>query len=668
MRTLFRTMQPAKDRRSGFSLKTLWVIAHDFASTCGALTLAMVLRGEPPIQPAETEVQVIAVLSFALFAVLIYKFNSLYASRWRFASLSDLFGIFKAVTMLTGVMLMADYLVSPRVADAGKLIGGRTLVIYWCLQIIMLGGPRVLYRAFRNWRRSTAHQFDALAAVVVGRASDAEAVIRMAETGVAGPFRMYGIITPVPQEVNQSVRGVPVWGTVDHVDSLMQQASERGLMVQRAIIAPQALKDMHSLEGTIGHLRRLGIHVIRLDVAHSSQMDRPAQLHAVIDDDLLLRPLVEVDEEPLRDFVSGKRVIVTGGGGSIGSALALRSAEFGADRVLVLDYSETALHAILQRAELSDRDVASRVEGRLCDIRDRARIAKIMRDFKPDVVFHAAALKHLPHLEREVIDAVRTNVIGTINAADAAIAAGAEVFVMVSTDKATKPVSILGATKRMAEIYTQSLSSAPALVDDKKLRKTRLVSVRFGNVIGTAGSVVPRFRSQIEAGGPVTVTDAAMVRYFMTRREATDLLWTAARLTATQPRNGQSAVLVLNMGQPVRIDELAERMIRLAGLEPNQDIEIVYSGRRPGERLTEYLFEDTEPQFDIGVRGIVAARPSAPPLARVQAVAAELAAAADRDDPDAARELLGQLIPEFIPPKNVVKLDSASKVPPSGGA
>ncbi len=146
MRTLFRTMQPAKDRRRGPSLKTLWVIAHDFASTCGALALAMVLRGEPPIQPPETEVQVIAVLSFGLFAVLIYKFNSLYASRWRFASLSDLFGIFKAVTMLTGVMLMADYLVSPRVADGGKLIGGRTLVIYWCLQIIMLGGPRVLYR------------------------------------------------------------------------------------------------------------------------------------------------------------------------------------------------------------------------------------------------------------------------------------------------------------------------------------------------------------------------------------------------------------------------------------------------------------------------------------------------------------------------------------------
>ncbi len=199
-------------------------------------------------------------------------------------------------------------------------------------------------------------------------------------------------------------------------------------------------------------------------------------------------------------------------------------------------------------------------------------------------------------------EAVRTNVFGTVNAADAAIRSGAESFVLISTDKATRPTSILGATKRIAELYVQALSSAPRAVT-RDQNKTRLVAVRFGNVVGTAGSVIPRFRAQIESGGPLTVTDPAMVRYFHDQTRGDRPLWTAARIEPPQDGGGQTAVLVLNMGQPVRIDELARRMIILAGLEPERDIQIVYSGMRPGERLTEFLFEDSEPKFDIGIRG-----------------------------------------------------------------
>lgn len=639
--------------------KTYSVALHDFGVTFLALLLAVSLRGEPFIPDFGRRFEILAGLAFSAFALLIYHFCSLYASRWRFASLFDLFGIFKAVSILTATLLIADYLISPRYIDTGKFFGGRTLAIYWCVQVILLGGPRVAYRAFRNWRRANVHGADLLAAIAIGRASDAEGVIKLAEAGLAGPIRVFGIVTTVPQEVNQAVRGVPVWGLIDSVETIVRDAAERGITIQRALIAPEALKQVRQIEDVVGTFRRLGIPAIRLDIAHSTDMARPAKLHAVIDDDLLIRPLVEVDEGPLKDYVQGKRVLVTGGGGSIGSELALRSAEIGAARVLVIDHSEAALHAVLERAELTLEGKAAAVEGRLCDIRDRARIAELIKGFAPDVVFHAAALKHVPHLEREVAEAVRTNVLGTVNTADAAIAANVGVFVLISTDKATKPVSMLGATKRIAELYTQSIDAAPALVGGHVPRATRLVAVRFGNVIGTAGSVVPRFRAQIEAGGPVTVTDPAMVRYFMTKREATDLLWTAARVTAAQEQGGQSAVLVLNMGQPVRIDDLARRMIRLAGLEPDRGMRIVYTGKRPGERMAEFLFEDREPQFDIGVRGIVAAESQSIPLPRLHGIVAELARAAELGDDETVRDLVADLVPEVRKPKNVISIDQA---------
>jgi len=643
---------------AGARMKKAWVVLHDFGVTFAALMLALLLRGEPPVRSIRGLDPMLVGLGFAAFSLLIYGACSLYASRWRFASLFDLFGIFKAVCILTAILLLADYLISPRLADGAKVLGGRTLAIYWCVQIILLGGPRIAYRAYRSWRRQTAQNRDPLAALVIGRASDADSVIRAVEAGVAGPIRVFGILSPIIQEAGQSVRGIPVWGSTEQIESIVRDAAERGITIQRAIIAPEALHATPLMEAVIGAFRRVGIPTIRLDVAQSVGFAQPARLHAVIDDDLLIRPLVDVDEAPLKAFVRGKRVVVTGGGGSIGSELALRSAQFGAESVLVLDSSEAALHAVLDRAALERESGDGPVEGRLCDIRDRTRLMTLLSEFAPDVVFHAAALKHVPHLEREVSDAVRTNVLGTVNTADAAIAAGASAFVLISTDKATEPVSILGATKRLAEMYVQALDAAPHVVDGtaRTRNRTRLVAVRFGNVLGTAGSVVPRFRAQIEAGGPVTVTDPAMVRFFMTKREATDLLWTAARITAETTSTGHSAILVLNMGQPVRIDDLARRMIRLAGFEPGKGIDIVYSGRRPGERLSEILFEEREPQFDIGIRGIVAAEAQAPALARLQPVFARLQAAALEGDDARSREIIAELVPDLRRAGKVIPL------------
>lgn len=635
-------------------MKTLWVALHDLGVTFLALLAALALRGEPyePSLPQDTRLAVAG--SLAVGALAVYWSFSLYAARWRFASLFDLFGIFKAVTFLAGLLLVADYLISPRLFDGNKFLGGRTIIIYWCVQVILLGGPRVAYRAYRNWHR-TQHRHSALGTLVIGQVSDADGLVRLWEAGLAGPLHICGIVSPAPQEVGQTLRGISVWGTIENVERLIQEAGERGIAIQRAVFAPEVLRRPALVEPLMGRLRRLGIGVVRLDIAHSSDLSQPARLHKVIDEDLLLRPLVEVAQEPLKAYVAERRVVVTGGAGSIGAELALRSAELGASQVLILDHSEAALHAVLERAELGGEDVHHVVEGRICDVRDRNRLTEIITAFAPDVVFHAAALKHVPHLEREVGEAVRTNILGTVNAADAAIQAGAEAFVLISTDKATRPTSILGATKRIAELYVQSLSSAPHTVTGEE-RRTRLVAVRFGNVVGTAGSVIPRFRAQIEAGGPLTVTDPAMVRYFMTKREATDLLWTAARIEPPQREAGQSAVLVLNMGQPVRIDELARRMIILAGLEPDRDIKIVYSGIRPGERLSEYLFEESEPQFDIGVRGIVAAHLSSPSLPKMREGLEALAMWAALGDSEQLRREISALVPEFQPAATVVHL------------
>ena len=339
----------------------------------------------------------------------------------------------------------------------------------------------------------------------------------------------------------------------------------------------------------------------------------------------------------------GKAVIVTGGGGSIGSEVCDRVATFGAARLLIIENSEPALYAVTDALMARKTEVV--VEGRIADIRDRERVLRLMHEFKPDIVFHAAALKHVPILERDWSEGVKTNIFGSVNVADAALAAGAEAMVMISTDKAIEPVSMLGLTKRFAEMYCQALDHDLAIEAAGQARM-RLISVRFGNVLASNGSVVPKFKAQIEAGGPVTVTHPDMVRYFMTIREACDLVITAATHALT-PLRPDVSVYVLNMGQPVKIVELAERMIRLSGLQPGHDIEIAFTGMRQGERLNEILFTHQEPCIEIGIAGVMAAKPIEPPMPALRMWIEELKQAIEQDDRAAIEEVLKDAIPEF---------------------
>ncbi|MDB5638366.1 MAG: capsular biosynthesis protein, partial [Bradyrhizobium sp.] len=320
-----------------------------------------------------------------------------------------------------------------------------------------------------------------------------------------------------------------------------------------------------------------------------------------------------------------------------------RVATFGAARLLVIENSEPALYAAIEA--LVAQNTEASIEGRIADIRDRDRIFRLMGDFKPDIVFHAAALKHVPILERDWSEGVKTNIFGSINVADAAVASGAKAMVMISTDKAIEPVSMLGLTKRFAEMYCQAIDHDLAYRAGGKPRM-RLISVRFGNVLASNGSVVPKFKAQIEAGGPVTVTHPDMVRYFMTIREACDLVLTAAT-HALAPAPSDVSVYVLNMGQPVKIVDLAERMIRLSGLQPGHDIDIVFTGMRPGERLNEILFATEEPTVEIGLAGIMAAKPNEPPMASLRKWIAALQDAMSKDDHLTVKAVLKDAVPEF---------------------
>ncbi len=632
---------PHMSRPQILTPRQILIMLHDVVATAAAIVLTFVMRFEEPQLSAKLPALPYLPL-FVAYAAAVYFIFGMHRNKWRFTSLPDLYNIFRVSTVLAGTLLAVDYvLVAPNVY--GQFFFGKiTILLYWFLQIFFLGGSRVAYRYFHYTRMiQRARIADATPTLVLGRAADVEVLLRAVESGAVKNIWTVGVLSPSRADRGQSIRGVPVLGDVDDVETVVSDLAGRGTRVARLVMTPSALSPEARPESILVRARKLGLTVNQLP-----SLDSPGpamQLAPVAVEDLLLRPSVTIDYGRLESFVSGKSVVVTGGGGSIGSEICDRLVTFGAARLLVIENSEPALHAVLEA--LSAKQSKADIAGRIADVRDRSRVMNLIRQFKPDFVFHAAALKHVPLLERDWDEAIKTNVFGSMNVADAAAAAGAAAMVMISTDKAIEPVSMLGATKRLAEMYCQALDSEFAGRADSG-NAMRLISVRFGNVLASNGSVVPKFKAQIEAGGPVTVTHPDMVRYFMTIREACDLVVTAAS-HALSSKHRDASVYVLNMGQPVKIVDLAERIIRLSGLEPGRDIEITYTGMRPGERLHEILFAREEESSEIGIPGIVAARPVEPSLPAIRAWLARLEQGLAHGERSAIYSVLRDAVPEF---------------------
>jgi FlaA1/EpsC-like NDP-sugar epimerase len=627
-------------RLSNLTSRNALIAAHDALATAAALLGSFYLRFEGNF--ADRLPLLLNILPyFIVFSLLVCYFFRLTTTKWRFISLPDAMNILRTATVLALTLLVLDYIfVAPNVQGA-FFFGKVTIILFWFLEVSFLAASRFAYRYFRYTRvRRHARAEDAAPTLLVGRAADAEILLRGIESGAVKRIWPVGLLSPSPADHGQLIRNIPVLGGIDDLEDVIADFSKRNKQIARVVMTPSAFDPEARPESVLMRSRRLGLIVSRLPTLESGDLPR---LTSVAVEDLLLRPSEKIDYARLEALVKNRAVIVTGGGGSIGSEICARVVTFGAARLLVIENSEPALYAIIEA--LTASGASASIEGRVADIRDRDRILRLMNEFRPDIVFHAAALKHVPILERDWSEGVKTNIFGTVNVADAALASGAGAMVMISTDKAIEPVSMLGLTKRFAEMYCQALDHDLAAMPDGK-PSMRLISVRFGNVLASNGSVVPKFKAQIEAGGPVTVTHPDMVRYFMTIREACDLVITAAA-HALSPQRPDVSVYVLNMGQPVKIVELAERMIRLSGLQPGHDIDIVFTGMRPGERLNEILFAHEEPPLQIGVAGIMAAKPNEPPMQSMRKWIAALQQAIVRDDRSTIKAVLRDAVPEF---------------------
>jgi O-antigen biosynthesis protein WbqV len=630
-------------RFSSFTPRMWLILVHDLLATAAAVVASFFIRFEEGGLVERWRFLAILLPAFVVYSGFIYGVSGLYKAKWRFTSLPDLFNIVRAATILAATLLALDYVVVAPNVYGTFFFGKITIVLYWLLQIAFLSGPRIAYRYFRYTRTlQHAKAGGSTPILVVGRTADADVLLRAIESGAVTKIRPVGILSPSMADRGQAIRGISVFGGPDDIEGVVAELSKRGLNVTRLVLTPSALVPEAKPETILMRARRLGLATSRLPSLDAG--GEALQLAPVNVEDLLLRPRVKIDYHRLEGFVQNKSIIVTGGGGSIGAEICDRIVTFGAGRVLVIENSEPALHAVLEM--LAAKQSKAKIEGRLADVRDRTRIFRLMNAFRPDIVFHAAALKHVPLLEQDWAEGVKTNVFGSVNVADAAIAAGAAAMVVISTDKAIEPVSVLGASKRLAEMYCQALDNDFARRAAPHARAMRLIAVRFGNVLASNGSVVPKFKAQIEAGGPLTVTHPEMVRYFMTIREACDLVVTAAS-HALQAGQAGVAVYVLNMGQPVKIVDLAERMIRLSGLEPGRDIDITFTGIRPGERLQEILFAREEPTAPIGIEGIVAAKPVSPSLEAMRGWLAALEQGLAREDRSVIFGVLHDAVPDF---------------------
>jgi O-antigen biosynthesis protein WbqV len=378
---------------------------------------------------------------------------------------------------------------------------------------------------------------------------------------------------------------------------------------------------------------------LRDDVT-GSMRDRP-----VVIEDLLGRPETKLNRQDIRDLVRGKRVLVTGAGGTIGGELTRQIAMLEPTHLVLIEASEFNLYRI--EMEIHEKFPSLSLSALIADVRDTVRCEQIFRHEKPELVFHAAAIKHVPIAEENAREAILTNVHGSRVIADCAIKAKTAAMVMISTDKAVRPSSVMGASKRLAEMYQQAC--------DLSSSGTRFITVRFGNVLGSTGSVVPRFQEQIAKGGPLTVTHPEVTRYFMTVREAVELVLQASSLGA-RPGDQRGKVLVLDMGEPIKIADLARQMIRLAGLKPDEDIKIIYTGLRPGEKMHEELFAAEEQLMPSSADGVKLARSLTLELAPLSKALSELTTQLQAgSDNQAAIDLLVKLVPEFRREENRLK-------------
>ncbi|MDQ0254459.1 FlaA1/EpsC-like NDP-sugar epimerase [Evansella vedderi] len=508
---------------------------------------------------------VIIVSSVSLFIShhIFAHFFKLYKRVWQYASIQELSAIFQAITLsivTTGLVQLIAF----------QGIYTRTLIITWMLHILLIGASRFAWRLYRD----TVFKVDKSKkrTLIIGAGSGGSMVARQLLNSSTSELHPVAFIDDDFTKQQLEIMGCPVVGGTEDIASVVKEKD-----IEHIIVAIPSLTKTE-----LNHIFKESSKTkVKTQIMPSVEdiMSGKVSVNEMRDvqvEDLLGRDPVELDTHSISEKLTGKTVLVTGAGGSIGSEVCRQVSSFHPKKLILLGHGENSIYSI--EYELRTKFPHIEVEPEIADVQDLERMKSVMEAYKPDVVYHAAAHKHVPLMERNPHESVKNNVIGTKNVAEAADQAGVKVFVMISTDKAVNPTSVMGATKRIAEMIIQHMDM---------ISKTKFVAVRFGNVLGSRGSVIPLFKKQIAAGGPVTVTHSEMERYFMTIPEASRLVLQAGALA----KGGE--IFVLDMGEPVKIVDLAKNLIRLSGFT-EEEIEIKFSGMRPGEKLFEELLGKDE--------------------------------------------------------------------------
>lgn len=630
-----------------FNVRRIIAYLHDIVMTVISFGLAMYLRLGADAFLDNVDTLLFGASLLAGIGAVVYWHMGLYSGIWRYASIRDLNVIARAVSLTILIFLLIAF-ISTRLESLPRSIP----FINWLALMAMLGGPRLAYRIIRD---RSLDMKDApggkrrTPVLLVGAGDGTDLFIRSLTRFGAAEYKVVGILSEKPQRVGQQIHGVSVLDTLENLPAVFERLARRGEKPARLIITKGDL-DGSLIRKLFSQATELKMKVARMPKDIDFRINDPdkVEVRPIDLEDLLGRPPAVLDQTAMSAFISGKRVLITGAGGSIGSELSRQISALIPAEITLLDSSEFGLYLV-------DREIRAQYPDMTChsvigDVRDPVHIERIFTKMSPQLVFHAAALKHVPLVEENCCEGVITNTHGTRIVADACVRHGTLTMVQISTDKAINPTNVMGASKRIAEQYCQALDLKRGAGDG-----TNFVTVRFGNVLGSTGSVVPLFRKQLENGGPLTVTHPDMTRYFMTVREAVELVLLAA--AKAQPGSSQDGkIFVLDMGEPVKIIDLAKQMIHLAGYEPGRDIDIKITGCRPGEKLFEEIFHDAEDIIPTDVEGVFLAAPRASSLDETARALDALFTLCNAGNEPEVRRMLKSLVPESeIPNLHPVK-------------
>jgi FlaA1/EpsC-like NDP-sugar epimerase len=602
-------------------VRYLLILSYDALIAALALSGAFLLRFDGRI-PAAWNLALPGALA-VLIAIRFAFAAAFRLYRWSFLMSGLLEAMRIAAATLAGTILFVTWW---RLTGNDPVLPRSVIALEFFFTTSLMAAYRFAPRLFNTWvnDRRAASRTAARRTLIVGAGNSGDLLLRDLTRSSAHPYFVVGLVDDDPAMTGTSIGGKPVLGQIADLTRLISEERISTVMLAIPSLAGERVREILRLCSS----HKASFKIVRSSFSAEHPRPSAAMLHDLSHDDLLPRDEVPFDRAEARTLVDGRRILITGGAGSIGGEIACQAARLGAELVVLVDMNENELY--LRYRRLRDEYPQVQFRAEVADVRETARLFQLGEMYSPDYVFHAAAHKHVPLMEDAPEEAIKNNVFGTVNVAMMASACGVERLVFISTDKAVKPSSIMGASKRIGELVIRDLA---------RTSRTRMTAVRFGNVLGSAGSVVPLFSQQIERGGPVTVTHPDCTRYFMTISEAVGLVLVAGL-------GGYGELCVLDMGEPIRIADLAANMITMAGYIPGVEIPIVFSGLRPGEKLHEEPLTEDEERTHV-VRSRIKVAKSPPPPPDLPHWLGELRRAADAGDREAILDAVRALVPTF---------------------